>query len=294
MKRLILLMTCALAVPAVADDDGLRRALEQSYNAWRTAVVRKDAGAWQNATAEHRVMEVRNRIVSEQLPYPAAVFDLPAAPPSLAGLRFLEATRNGPTAKASYFGRIDFGVGGAPTDNLLVLSFVQGRGGWRYDKADFVNLSALPDVRRELAAGDLKYLQETPEARPNGVVPPTPLAVGPAPYIAKVYVFCPGREVQVQVNKVSRHRFANAQEAEVVIGGARNGMNEVQFSVKPLENSTGKEAMAIRVYLMSTIEGVMPVKIWEYLVQEGDPVKPFGTENFVVDAEAAARLRGGR
>jgi len=287
----LLILSLLAALPLQADD-ALRASLESTYNIWRNAMIRKDAATWQRVTAEHRAVEVRNRIVSEQRPFPASVFEIPAAPPSLEGLRFLEVVRNGPTAKMMYFGKINFGVGGAPTDNLLVLSFVQGRQGWAYDRAEFVNLSALPDVRRELAVGDLRYIREVPEARPTGQVPPTPVAVPPAPYIAKVYVFCPGREVRVHVNKLSRHRFTNEQEAEVVIGGARDGLNEVQFSVRNLEGSTGREALAIRVYLLSTIQGVKPVKAFEYLVNEGGEVRPFATENFEVDAATAARLRG--
>ena len=294
MKRLICIITSSLLAtnPTMADEDALRRTLESTYNAWRNAMIRKDAATWQRVTAEHRVMEVRNRIVSEQRPFPASVFDIPAAPPTLTGLKFLEATRNGPTAKMFYFGRINFGVDGEPSENLMALSFVQARTGWAYDRADFVNLSALPEVRRELAAGDLRYIREAPEARPTGQVPPTPIAVPPAKTIAKVYVFCPGREVQVHVNKVSRHRFANEQEAEIVIGGARDGLNEVQFSVRNLEGATGREALAVRVYLLSTVQGVMPIKAFEYLVEEGGEVRPFGTENFDVDAEMLSRLRG--
>jgi hypothetical protein len=291
----MLRMICAISLSAASlacADEALRPALEATYNAWRDAIIRRDAATWQRVTAEHRRMEIRNRILAEKRAFPAAVFDLPAPPPPLAGLRFLEATQNGPTAKASYFGKIDFGVGGAPTDNLLVLSFIRGGAGWLYDRADFVNLTGLPDVRRELAAGDLKYLKETPEARPSGVVPPTPIAARPAKYIAKVYVFSPGREVQVQVNKISRHRFANAKEAEVVIGGALDGPNEVQFSTRKLEGATGNEALAIRVYLMSEVPGVMPIKAFEYLVEENGTAKPFGTSNFVVDAATVAKLMG--
>jgi len=291
MKRFICLVFAGLAGFSTAQDD-LRPALERSYETWRDAVIRRDAATWQRVTAPHRRMEVKNRIVSEKRAFPATVFDLPAPPPSLQGLKFLEAVRNGPTAKASYFGKIDFGVGGTPSDNLLVLSFVAGAGGWLYDRADFVNLAALPEVRAELAAGDLKYLKETPEARPNGVVPPTPIEAPPAKYIAKVYVFCPGREVRVQVNKISRHRFANAKEAEVVIGGARDGPNEVQYAIRKLEGGTGKEAMTIRVYLMSETPGVKPVKVYEYQIPENGTPEPFGTGRFIVDAATVAKLSG--
>jgi hypothetical protein len=251
-------------------------------------MIRKDASAWQRVTAEHRRAEVRNRIVSEKRAFPAGVFELPAPPPSLQGLKFLEAKQNGATAKASYFGKIDFGVGGDPTDNLLVLSFIKGSGGWLYDRADFVNLAALPVVRKELAAGNLKYLKETPEAQPSGVVPPT---AQPAKYVAKVYVFCPGREVKVQINKISRHRFANAKEAETVIGGAVDGPNEVQYTVKKLDGGTGKEVMTVRVYLLSEVEGTKPIKAFEYQIAAGEQVKPFGTGSFVLDPATAATLR---
>lgn len=275
-----------------AAQDNLRPALETTYSAWREAMIRRDPSIWQRVTAEHRRVEVRNRIVSEKQPFPATVFNLPAPPPSLQGLHFLTAKQNGPTAKAAYFGKVDFGVGGEPTDNLLVLSFVKGNGGWLYDRADYVNLVALPTVRKELAAGNLKYLKETPEAQPSGKIPPTPIAAPTAKYIAKVYVFCPGREVEVQVNKISRHRFANAKEAEVVIGGALEGPNEVQYTVKKLKGGTGKEVMTIRVYLMSEVAGKKPVKVFEYQIAAGEKPKSVDTGSFIVDAATTAKLAG--
>jgi hypothetical protein len=291
MNRLIfafLLISATLA----GGQENLRPTLETTYSAWRESMIRRDPAAWQRVTAEHRRVEVRNRIVSEKQPFPATVFDLPAPPPSLQGLQFLEAKQNGATAKASYFGKIDFAVGGEPTDNLLVLSFVQGTGGWLYDRADFVNLAALPLVRKELAAGNLKYLKETSEAQPSGQIPPTPIAAQPAKYVAKVYVFSPGREVQVQINKISRHRFANAKEAEVVIGGAVDGLNEVQFTVKKLEGGTGKEVMTIRVYLMAELAGAKPVKAFEYQIAAGEKPEPVATKMFNVDAATVAKLAG--
>ena len=291
VKTIICSILMAATGISVAQED-LRKGVEAGYNGWRDAVIRKDAAAWQRFTPEFRRVEVKNRIISEKRAFPAAVFDLPAPPPSIKNLKFLEAKQNGATAKASYFGKIDFGVDGTPADNLLVLSFVRGAGVWLYNRADFVNLAALPEVRKELAAGDLKYLKETPEAQPDGVVPHTPIEARPAKYIAKVYVFCPGREVQVQVNKISRHRSANAKESEVVIGGALDGPNEAQAAIKKLEGGTGKEAMTIRVYLMSQVQGVQPIKIFEYQVAENGEVKPFGSSDFQVDAATVNKLMG--
>jgi hypothetical protein len=291
MNRLILPILLLSTVLAGAQD-ALRPALETTYNVWRESILRRDVSLWNRATAEHRKMEMKNRLLSEKKPFPAGVFMLPAPPPSLKGLRFLEAKQNGPTAKASYFGKIDFGIGGEPSNNLLVLSFVRGGRGWLYDSADFVNLMALPAVEKELAAGTLNYLHETPETQPDGKVPPTPMPARAAKYVAKVYVFCPGREVRVQINKLSQHRFANAKEAEVVIGGAIDGPNEIQFTTKKLEGATGKEALTIRVYLRSEVQGGSPVKVFQYQVDEGGAVKPFGKDNFTVDAATAAKISG--
>jgi len=291
MKRLIFAFFL-IGISLTAAQEDLRPALETTYNAWRESILKRDVNLWQRTIAEHRKVEVSNRLLAEKIPFPAGVFRLPTPPPPITGLKFLEARQNGATAKASYFGKIDFGIGGKPTDNLLVLSFVRGRGAWLYDRADFVNLVELPAVEKELDAGNLKYLKETPEAQPSGVVPPTPIAARPAKYVAKVYVFCPGREVRVQINKISQHRFANAKEAEVVIGGAVDGPNEVQFTTQKLPGATGKEALTIRVYLRSEVEGVSPLKIYQYQLDEGQVAKPFSTGTFNLDAATAAKITG--
>ena len=287
-----LVTSLATAQVSLSPAAELRPALEKTYAKWRDAIMRKDVASWQQVTASHRRAEVRNRIVSEKLPFPAALFELPAPPPELAGLNFLEAKLNGPTATAAYFGKVDFGVGGAPTPNLLVLCFASEGGQWRYDRADFVNLEALPEVRRELAAGDLQYLKEAPEAQPSGTIPPTPIEAPAAKYIAKVYVFSPGREVKVQINKISRHRFANAKEAEIVIGGAVDGSNEVQYAISKLPGGTGTEALTIRVYLLSQVKDVKPLKVFEYQVAENQPTKSADTGTFQVDAAVLAKLMG--
>ncbi|WP_367873147.1 hypothetical protein [Luteolibacter sp. Populi] len=265
------------------------KSLISVYSGWRAAITRKDAQAWQRFTAPHRQAEIRNRIVSEKRNFPAWVFEMPAPPPPLEGLKMIHLSVKGATAKAAFFGKINFGVGGEPTDNILVVSFTN-TGGWKYDRADFVNLVALPEVRKELAAGNLKYVSETPEFQADGTVPKAPLPVPMAKYIAQVYVFCPGREVKVQVNQLSHHRFANAKEAEIVIGGAKDGNNTISYTVQKLEGGTGKEAMTIRVYLMSEIEGTKPIKAFEYQVAEGGPVQGFGKGTFSLDAATAAKL----
>jgi hypothetical protein len=66
----------------------------------------------------------------------------------------------------------------------------------------------------------------------------------------------------------------------------------VQFSTKKLDGATGREVMTIRVYLMSEVKDVKPVKAFEYQIAEGEAAKPFGTQNFIVDAATVAKLNG--
>lgn len=290
MLVLALLLTSAGEISA-GNNPALQKQLDEVYNQWRRAVIQKDSATWSKLTAKNRQMAVRNRIYSEKREFPKAVFELPTAPPAITNLEGLSAHQKGATATAVHFGKVDFGVGGNPTDNLLLLHFVNDSGRWRYDTADYISLQALPGVRIQLKQGDLSYVEQK-DFQASGIIPQMPIPVGPAQYIAKVYVFCPGREVKVKVNKISDHRFQDAKAAEVVIGGGKAGSNEVQFAVQGLEGSTGKEALSIRVYLLSTVQGVKPVKVYEYQVNEGEVVEPFGSGDFIIGQKEVKQLQG--
>jgi hypothetical protein len=76
------------------------------------------------------------------------------------------------------------------------------------------------------------------------------------------------------------------------MGGALDGKNEISYSVKGVPGGTGKEALAIRVYVFSQIDGVKPIKAFEYQVLEGGVVKGSGQETFELDAAMSATLLG--
>lgn len=287
----LLIGACLSGLPAHANEAKLQSTFESTYVRWRQAIMEKNVSVWQDLTATYRQRTVRNRLLSERRAFPQALFELPAAPPSLKGLKPLKIQSKGATAVAVYYGKIDFEVGGEPTPNLLLLSFVQENGVWKYDQAEFISLAALPEVRRDLDEGKLGFISEDPRFQASGVVPPLPPVVPLAPCIAKVYVFCPGREVDVTVNGVSDHHFRDAKEAEIVIGGAKQGKNLMQYRIKPLPSSNGKEALAIRVYLLSQNEGMKPIKACEYQVQEGEKIGSQGSAEFVVDAATIRALQ---
>ena len=250
------------------DAQGLE-SLPKVYDAWRTATVKKDYRSWKQLTSQRRQISVRNKIISAKAPFPASIFETPVPPPSIRGLKILKADQKGQTAKVTYFGPVDFGVGGTPTDNLYVVSYINENGRWTYDGAEFVNLMALPEVRTQLNAGTLDYLKSDDFKANGDVAAPTP--IDQVQHVAKVYVFCPGRKVEVTVNG-SDHTFIDAQEAEIIVGGARSGENKVAFKATRLEGSTGKEAFTVRVYLMNEAPTEKPVKVYEYLRNEGGAV----------------------
>lgn len=285
-------MACAQAAVARHQPE-LARPLAEVYNYWRNAMIQKNYNAWSQVTASHRKMAIQNRILSEKAPFPATIFDLPARPPSLQGLKLLRARNNGLTAKAVYFGKIDFGVGGVPTQNLLVVSYIYEGKGWKYDAAEFVNLEGLKAVRKQILAGNLKYV-DGEAFLPDGKIPQAQPKVGRAKYIAKVYSFCPGREVKATVNGVSKHRFQDTQQSEVVIGGGRDGVNRISYQIRNLPGYQGKDPLTLRVYIFSQINGVKPIKVFQYQVPKGQVPKGNGQAVFNITPQIGQKVLKGR
>lgn len=301
VKRLQLILLTAVGMASLgvsgevhaqaAAPPALSKSLQDVYLYWRDAMIKQNYNAWKQITASHRKLAIQNRVLSEKGAWPKDIFRIPTAPPALTGLKLLRARSKGPTAKLVYFGKVNFGIGGKPTDNLLVLSYLHEGRGWKYDAAEFVNLSALQDVRKQLQSGNLSYVDGA-AFLPDGKRPMKPVVVKRAKYIAKVYTYCPGREVQVSVNRISRHRFQDTQQSEVVIGGARDGINEIWYSIKNLPGYKGKDPLTIRVYLFSQTQGVKPVKVFQYQVEKGQVPRVTGSTTFQVDAATGAKILG--
>lgn len=268
--RIILSLFCIFIatnfVSAQKVDNGLKQQLEPVYKIWRNAMITKNHPLWKKVTAKNRIVTIYNRINSEKRPYPASIFQVPVTPPSIQNLRAINVNSKGRTAVATYFGKINFGVGGNPTDNIMLLHFVLESKGWRFDKAEYINLVALPSVRKQMQAGNFSYANHK-DFRATGKTPTTPAIIKSMGYIAKVYAFCPGREIKVNINGGrSIHRFQNDKRAETIIAGARDGQNFISFSTKPLPGSKGNESINLRVFLMSQIKGVKPIEVFNYSI----------------------------
>lgn len=266
--------------------------LSKTYQLWQRSMVKKDYRVWSSVVSSERRKSAKNRILSERRNYPKALFEAPFTPPSLKTLKLVKSDVRGGVAKNVYFGAIDFEVGGTPTKNLLVVSYLNENGGWKFNGAEYVNLSGLKKVRQQLSSGDYSYLEQSDFQATSQARQYTPELSQKVPIIAKAYVYCPGRDVTLFVNNMSKHRFQNAKEAELVIGGAKKGLNELQYSIKKLPEGVGEEPMVIRVYLMSEIKGMQPIKAYELLLKEKESPKPYDTVRFEITTEMVRKLYG--
>lgn len=290
MQRLFLIFSLLLSITSISLSQNLEEDFKRTYGFWQKAMATKDFRIWDSITSSERKKEIRNKIYSEKFSYPQEIFAIPFVPPPLEDLKLLQVKASGSWGKAVFFGKIDFGVGGKPTDNLMVVSLVKQQAHWRFAGAEYINLSALPVVRSAILKGDFSYLKGKDFLPAPIPVKNTVSLSGPVPIIAKVYAYCPGRAVKAIVNGKSNHLFQNTKQAEVVIGGVRKGRNEIQFRVNELPGGLGNEPLTVRVYAMSKVKGLMPVKAFEYLVKEKEIPKSVQTVSFEINDETFSKL----
>ncbi len=256
----------AFAAPSSSQSQAqLKSDLETAYNTWRQHMVRQNYDGWQQTTAAYRKVKVRNLAVSEKRPWPQSLFNQQISPPSLLPLRYIGSVVKGPTAAATYFGKVDWGIGGAPSENAYVLLFTNERGMWKYDQARFFNLAQLPKVRERLRNNDVSVLEEQDGFQPSGSIPPVPPVCPTPQYIGKVFVDCPGRIVKARINNVSDHNFEDVRMAEVISGGLRKGVNTLDLSITPAPG--GKPGpLNIMVYVMPETVGNFPGMAYSYAI----------------------------
>lgn len=276
-----------VAAPAPSQAQ-LKSDLETAYNTWRQHMVRQNYEGWQKTTSAYRKVKVRNMAVSEKRPWPQSLFNQHISPPSLLPLRYIGSVVKGPTAAATYFGKVDWGIGGAPSENAYVLLFTNERGEWKYDQARFFNLAQLPKVRERLRNNDATVLEEQDGFQPTGIIPPVP-PVCPVPqYIGKIFVDCPGRIVKARINNVSDHVFEDARMAEVISGGLRNGINSIDLNVTPAPN--GKPGpLNIMVYVMPETVGNFPGQAYSCAIPANQAAQN-GTATFTITADTIRQM----
>ncbi len=230
-------------------DNGLRPTLESVYLAWKKGMDAGNLALWEENTAFSRQIETRNRIVSQKLPFPQALFEDPVAAPSLGGLVSLGVLSTGETATSTYFGRADFGTepGMAISDNLLVLHFLREEGRWKFDTLRIVKIGQDAELRLQIRNGDFSFLGGD-EFQPAPALPPVPQPVEAPAYVAEAWVDATGYEVKVTVNGHLVGDFRNIKMTELVMGGLRRGENRVRIESRLLGGGSSPAKVEVGIY----------------------------------------------
>lgn len=289
---LLAFLALLLAAPLCpAQDDALRPRLESAYARWRTAVEAQDARAWAASITMYRQVTTRNLIVSQGLPFPKAVFDTALNPAETKGLRFLEADAVGDTAHLLYFGKVN--IGGDPEqipENLLMLKFFRENDIWKFDSNKLIQLRTQPEIKAQLMEGGAPDFLDRPEFTPPGKPPATPAVCTVPEHISGCTLQALGFEADLRINGYDY--FAEDRSLKFfVIGGIKNGSNELSLTLKPADVPDDAERVAqVDIFVQPDKAGQKGVRVFHY--ENKDP-KFTGTVKlpFVVDAETLAKGR---
>ncbi len=282
------LLACAILMPVFSPaqtaqpDNSIRVSLESTYAAWGESIMAADLGKWEEATAFSRQIETRNRILSQKLPFPQALFDDPVEAPSLGGLISLGVLSTGETATSTYFGKANFGSepGVAITDNLLVLHFLKEEGRWKFDSLRVVKIGNDGELLLQIRNRDFSFLQGQ-EFQPAAQLPPVPQPVEMPEMIAEVWIDATGYEVKVTVNGHPSGTFSNIKAPDLVMGGVHRGQNSIKIETRLLEKTTGTSpSIEVAIYAAKDPAG-QAQRVYHY--RPGASVVPLVSENFNVE-----------
>lgn len=258
---------------AKADNSALRNELEKSYKTYRQATITKDYNAWKTTTSAYRAAVTRNLVVSQKLAWPQALFDIPVVPPQLAQLTFLKAEKKADTAQLAYIGPVDFGVmeGDIP-ENVLIIKFQRLQSSWGYDRTQFINLAANPEIGALAKKKDSSFLA-SPRYAITGSVPPIPRPCPKPDYIGHLSIISYGYKTTVFING-ERHRTIayDTASTDVVIGGLNPGENPISIITEPVGDTPLEEReFAISVFATHNLNERAPVRIFNYVPPQAPP-----------------------
>ena len=273
----------------VPDQEKARITAETVYNTWRLSMVRGSESAWRATTSNSRQMKVRNLIVSQRGKFPRDFFSATHDTPKLENFVYVGALQgcNGYTMACTYLGQMQLGDGKV-AENAYVLEYVFEGNRWKLDQTRFFNLSQLPEVRKKLHNRDLSVLKENDGFQPYTHIPTTPPACNAPELIGKVFVDCPGRNVEMTINGVSMHSFDDERRADVISGGLKRGTNTIAYKIQDREGLQ-KPSMAIGLFVAPETPGNQPVCVFDHILDAADNAEG-GSFTFIIRNEHIASM----
>lgn len=255
---------------SVPDQEKAKQVVETVYNTWRLSMIRGNEQAWRASTTRSRQMKVRNLIVSQRGQFPKDFFKHTQEAPNIDNFVYVGTLMGckGNTMAATYVGKLQLGDGKA-RENAYVLEFVLEQGRWKLDQTRFFDLSQLPDVKKRLYKRDLTLLKEQDGFLPYDRIPGTPAACRAPELIGKVFVDCPGRNIEMSINGVSVHEFDDERRADIISGGLRRGQNTITYKIKDREGLK-RPAMAIGIFVAPETPGNTGVCVFDHILDAAD------------------------
>lgn len=223
--------------------------LRQVYVAWRTAIIGRHTDQWQATTSEHRRHQVHNEIVSNGGAYPEALFHVIQPPPQLGPLRIADVRLGPDVARLTFFGPLHYDPATAPDPatqpDLMQVVYHRDPGGWAVDRISHVSLENRPQWRQDFL--NLNYTALAgPEFAFDKTKPDPPELCQPPEHIAMLQIFASGYRVTADVNG---HRYPEVNDGNVhfiVIGGLRNGANQLALEMHPVDHDDLPQGAADR------------------------------------------------
>lgn len=273
----------------IPNQEKSRTTTETVYNTWRLSLIRGSEQAWRSTTSNSRQMKVRNLIVSQRGAFPRDFFNQTQEAPKLENFAYVGSLLgcNGYTMASTYIGNVKLGEGKA-AENAFVLEFVFEGGRWKLDQTRMFNLSQLPDVRKRLREKDLTLLQEQDGFQPYDRIPTTPPACSAPVLIGKVFVDCPGRNIEMTINGVSMHEFEDERRADVISGGLKRGLNTISYKITDKADQE-RPSMAIGLFVAPETPGNSPICVFDHIIDATDKAEG-GTFAFTISNEHIASM----
>jgi len=259
-----------------AQDSALRLNLDRAYQQWRSAILAQDAKAWAGSITMYRQVVTRNQIVSQRQPFPQAVFAVPLDPPDTVGLRLLESQAVGETAHLLYFGKVNLGGDSSQIpEGVLMLKFFKERGTWKFDSSKVLKLMDQPEIIAQVKAGGPLAFLDYPEFTPPGKAPTVPPLCEVPENVAGCTLQSFGYGTRMRINGFDYPLMQDQAEKIFVIGGLKNGANDVLLTVKPTDVPAGEERLLqLDFFVLTGKAGKPPVRVFHYETKADTVVSP--------------------
>lgn len=214
----------------------LIRTLREQYAAWRFAILNRDLDQWAANTSEHRRHQVRNEVVSNGAAFPEALFEAIQPPPQVTPLRVVDLRMGADVARITFFGPLHGDPTTAPPpgtpSDLLHVVFHREQHDWKLDHISHVSLDQRPDWRQRLMQLDYALLQD-PTFHFVATKPAPPALCDPPEHVAMLQIFSSGYKVRAVINGHAYPEIDDGNVHMIVIGGLRNGANELKLEMEP-------------------------------------------------------------